>query len=169
MDGLPTEVLTSIASFLTVKDLGRLGQVNKRFRAVVEADLTWHGMAKEGVATNGRCTSFLETTGPYPIWSAKERVRVSHNWVTGHYSESHLAVQNIRYMPRISLQRSNLWVSWGKHIWQHPRRKDGTVGQTTNRVLKGHTDDVSKFVVKDGWIISGTGKLNSLWTAFRKN
>ena len=105
--------------------------------------------------TNGQSASFLEQTAPFPIWSSKDKVRVAHNWTSGHYKESHLAVQNIRYMPRVQLQRSTLWVSWGKHIWSHPRRKDGSVHNTTNKVLKGHTDDVSKFVVKDGCLISG--------------
>ena len=27
--------------------------------------------------------------------------------------------------------------------------------RTTTRVLKGHTDDVSRFVVKDGLLVSG--------------
>jgi len=156
LDGLPTEILTTIASFLTVRDLGKLAQVNKRFRDVANADLTWKGVARDCLVTNGRSASFLEHTAPCPIWSAKERARVGHNWTSkGAYTETHLAVQDIRYMPRIQLQRSTLWVSWGKCIWSHPRRKDGSVGQTTNKVFKGHTDDVSKFVVKDGCLISG--------------
>lgn len=121
--------------------------------------MTWSAAAKKCVVTNGQSAAFLEQTGPFPIWSSKDKVRVAHNWTTGHYKESHLAVQNIRYMPRVQLQRSTLWVSWGKHIWSHPRRKDGTVHNTTNKVLKGHTDDVSKFVVKDGCLISGTNLL----------
>jgi hypothetical protein len=30
----------------------------------------------------------------------------------------------------------------------HPRHGDGTISRTTNRVLKGHTDDVARFIVK---------------------
>ena len=58
-------------------------------------------------------------------------------------------------MPRIELEQNSLWVAWGNKIWSHPRHADGTVGRTTTRVLKGHTDDVSRFVVKDGYLISG--------------
>jgi len=156
LDQLPTEVLAIIISqFLTVKDVGRLSQVNKRFKEICDAEMTWSWMARECLVTNGRSPGFLDVTGPCPIWSSKERVRVSHNWVTNAYTETHLAVQSIRYMPRIQLQRSTLWVSWGKHIWSHPRRKDGSVHNTTNKVLKGHTDDVSKFVVREGCLISG--------------
>jgi hypothetical protein len=66
----------------------------------------------------------------------------------GNYHETTLLVQSIRYMPRLQLDRSALWVSWGNKIWSHPRYSDGTISRTTNRVLKGHTDDVARFVVK---------------------
>ncbi len=35
----------------------------------------------------------------------------------GNYHETTLLVQNIRYMPRLQLDRSALWVSWGNKIW----------------------------------------------------
>jgi hypothetical protein len=44
----------------------------------------------------------------------------------------------------------------------HPRHLDGTISRTTNRVLKGHTDDVARFVVKDGLVVSG-GRDQSLF------
>jgi len=58
-------------------------------------------------------------------------------------------------MPRLQLEGSALWVSWGNRIWSHPRNNDGTICRTTNRVLTGHTDDVARFVVKDGLVVSG--------------
>ena len=67
-------------------------------------------------------------------------------------------------MPRIELEQNSLWVSWGNKIWSHPRHADGTVGRTTTRVLKGHTDDVSRFVVKHGYLISGNlQRVNNQW------
>ena len=44
----------------------------------------------------------------------------------------------------------------------HPRNSDGTISRTTNRVLKGHTDDVARFVVKNGLVVSG-GRDQSLF------
>jgi F-box/WD-40 domain protein 4 len=58
-------------------------------------------------------------------------------------------------MPRIQLESDTLWVSWGAQVWAHPRRSDGTVCRTASKVLRGHSDDVSRFVVKDGLVVSG--------------
>ena len=56
----------------------------------------------------------------------------------------------------IILNNILFWVSWGNRIWSHPRAPSGGhVGRTTTRVLKGHTDDVSRFVVKEGLLVSG--------------
>ena len=87
--------------------------------------------------------------------SAKDRVRISQNWTRGHYNETQLLVQDIRYMPRLQLDSETIWVSWGSQVWAHPRRADGTVCRTASQVLRGHSDDVSRFVVKDGLIVSG--------------
>jgi len=81
---------------------------------------------------------------------------VNLNWTSAKYSETKLLVQNQRYMPRIQLESDLLWVSWGNRIWAHPRsRVDGIIARATTRTLKGHADDVSRFVVKDGLLVSG--------------
>ena len=71
--------------------------------------------------------------------------------------ESLIAVQNSKYMPRLQLDAKRLRVSWGSRIWCHPRLPQGGVAKTTSRVLGGHSDDVSKFVVCDGIVVSGGG------------
>ena len=60
-----------------------------------------------------------------------------------------------RYMPRLQLDSETIWVSWGSQVWAHPRRADGTVCRTASQVLRGHSDDVSRFVVKNGLVVSG--------------
>jgi hypothetical protein len=99
--------------------------------------------ASSSIVTNASDPSMSERT-KQPLASARDRVRVSANWQHGIYAESKLLVQNVRYMPRMQLEREVLWVSWGNRIWAHPRGKDGQVGRTTTRALKGHTDDVSR-------------------------
>ena len=156
LEELPTEIVVHVFSYVSRADLGRLAQTCKRFRDVAQTDALWAAEARECLVTNtAACPNMGLRTAPAPITSAKERVRIARNWTGGFYEETKLAVQNIRYMPRIELQQSSLWVSWGNKIWSHPRHADGTVGRTTTRVLKGHTDDVSRFVVKDGYLISG--------------
>ena len=60
-----------------------------------------------------------------------------------------------RYMPRIQLDSETIYLSWGSQIWAHPRRADGTVCRTASQVLRAHSDDVSRFVMKDGLLVSG--------------
>ena len=58
-------------------------------------------------------------------------------------------------MPRIQLDSETIYLSWGSQIWAHPRRADGTVCRTASQVLRAHSDDVSRFVTKDGLLVSG--------------
>jgi F-box/WD-40 domain protein 4 len=98
--------------------------------------------------------------------SAREKVRVGRVWSAGGAREGLVAVQSARYMPRLQLEAKRLWVSWGSKIWCHPRLPGGGVSKTTSRVLRGHSDDVSKFVVSEGMVVSG-GRDRSLcgWSA----
>ena len=156
LEELPTEILVHLFGYVSRKDLGRLAQTCRLFRDIAQTDSLWVKEAHDCLVTNtAACLNMGQRTAPAPITSAKERVRIARNWTRGLYEETKLTVQNIRYMPRIEIEQSSLWVSWGNKIWSHPRHADGTVGRTTTRVLKGHTDDVSRFVVKDGYLISG--------------
>lgn len=154
MDTLPSEVLLSVFRFLDLQSLGRVARVSRRFRDLVYADCLWMRPAADCIATNAADPAVVARS-KQPL-SARDKVRVSSNWRAGRYAESMLLVQNERYMPRLQLEREALWVSWGNRIWSHPRAPSGGhVGRTTTRVLKGHTDDVSRFVVKDGLLVSG--------------
>ena len=58
-------------------------------------------------------------------------------------------------MPRLQIDADTIWMSWGSQVWAHPRRADGTVCRTASQVLRGHSDDVSRFVLRDGLLVSG--------------
>jgi F-box/WD-40 domain protein 4 len=164
LDQLPSELLLTIFSYLSRQDLGRAALVCVRFRDLTHAECLWMAEAKKSLATNGLDPNMiLRNLNPL---TSRDRVRISKNWSEGNCHETTLLVQSIRYMPRLQLERSALWVGWGNKIWSHPRNEDGTISRTTNRVLKGHTDDVARFVVKDGLVVSG-GRDQSLfgWNA----
>ena len=151
LDELPSEILLMIFSFLDRPSLGKVAGVCHRFKDLAYADCLWMRQASGAIAASTAIAGkTLEPLG------ARDRVRVSENWRAGKYLESKLLVQNVRYMPRLQLEREVLWVSWGNKIWAHPRfGNDGHIGRTTTKVLKGHTDDVSRFVVRDGLLVSG--------------
>lgn len=153
VDCLPAEILIKIFSFLPRSDLAKAGRVCRRFRDIAYADALWTASARDSLVTNARDEAMKQRSAS--MLAAREQVRVSRNWVRGLYGESRLIIQNVRYMPRLQLEGQTLWVSWGNRIWSHPRYPNGSICRTTNRVLKGHTDDVSRFVVKDGLLVSG--------------
>lgn len=153
LDQMPSEIILTIFGYLGRRDLGKCAQVCKRFRDLAGAECLWLTEARNCLATNGTMTRSLVNMPT--TMSAQDRVRVSRNWVRGCYGETQLIVQDTRYMPRIQLDIDTLWVSWGSQVWAHPRRSDGTVCRTAHRVLRGHSDDVSRFVVKDGLVVSG--------------
>jgi len=153
LDCLPSDVLLTLFKFLDRPSLGSIAQVCSRFRDISYSDSLWIEASRKALASNqvdpGSLTRSQETL------QARDKVRLGLAWQQGHAMESLVAVQNSKYMPRIQLDAKRLWVSWGSRIWCHPRLPDGGIAKTTSRMLRGHSDDVSKFVVSDGMVVSG--------------
>ena len=151
---LPSEIILSVFSYLKKSDLARCARVCRRFRDLTQAECLWMPEAKTSLVTNNCHPEMVQRSVASWI-SAKDRVRISQNWIRANYNEAQLLVQDIKYMPRIQIDAETIWVSWGAQVWAHPRRADGTVCRTASQVLRGHSDDVSRFVVKNGLIVSG--------------
>jgi len=153
LDCLPSDVLLTLFKFLDRPSLGSIAQVCSRFRDISYSDSLWIEASRKALASNqvdpGSLTRSQETL------QARDKVRLGLAWQQGKAIESLVAVQNSKYMPRIQLDAKRLWVSWGSRIWCHPRLPDGGIAKTTSRMLRGHSDDVSKFVVSDGMVVSG--------------
>jgi F-box/WD-40 domain protein 4 len=153
LDCLPSDVLLTLFKFLDRPSLGSIAQVCTRFRDISYSDSLWIEASRKALASNqvdpGSLTRSQETL------QARDKVRLGLAWQKGKAIESLVAVQNSKYMPRIQLDAKRLWVSWGSRIWCHPRLPDGGIAKTTSRMLRGHSDDVSKFVVSDGMVVSG--------------
>ena len=138
---------------LLANEDGSIAQACSRFRDISYSDSLWIESSRKALAANqldsasmSRCQETL---------SARDKVKLGLAWQQGETVESLIAVQNSKYMPRIQLDGRRLWVSWGSRIWCHPRLPQGGVAKTTSRVLRGHSDDVSKFVVSEGMVVSG--------------
>ena len=153
LDQLPTDVLLTVFGFLGREELGCLAQVCSRFRNLAYSDCLWLREARQALGSNqadertrGRSQEQL---------GARDRVRIGKSWAEGDAREGLVAVQSAKYMPRLQLEAKRLWVSWGSKIWCHPRLPGGGISKTTSRVLRGHSDDVSKCVVEEGMVVSG--------------
>jgi len=153
LDTLPVDALLLIFRYLDVKTLGRVSQVCRRFRALAGSDCLWMRLARRALASNQLHVATKKKS--QVKYCAKERVKLGHRWQRGLHKELLVTVHNSKYMPRLQLQRDRLWVSWGKTIWCHPRVKDGAISSATTKMLRGHMDDVSKFVVSSGMVVSG--------------
>jgi len=164
LDLLPADVLLTLFKFLSRKELGCLAQVCSRFRSLCYSDCLWVDAGREALASNQRDPGSRARSQEQ--LSAREKVRLGKCWAEGQAKESLVALQSSKYMPRLQLESKRLWVSWGNKIWCHPRLPDGGIAKTTSRVLRGHSDDVSKFVVEQGMVVSG-GRDRSLcaWSA----
>eukprot|EP00088_Acartia_fossae_P038136 TRINITY_DN3943_c0_g1_i1.p1 TRINITY_DN3943_c0_g1~~TRINITY_DN3943_c0_g1_i1.p1 ORF type:complete len:481 (+),score=108.66 TRINITY_DN3943_c0_g1_i1:386-1828(+) len=148
LDCLPVDVLVYIFKFLDLKSLGRIAQVSRQFRTLAYTECLWIRTATRSLASNQLHPASLRKS--QAKMSARDRVRVGLAWSKGECAQNILTVHNIKYMPRLQLQRDKLWVSWGKTIWCHPRVKNGGIRSTTTKMLRGPKDDVSSFVVNEG-------------------
>ncbi|XP_023322974.1 F-box/WD repeat-containing protein 4-like isoform X2 [Eurytemora carolleeae] len=153
LENLPADVLLVIFKYLDISTLGRVAQVCKLFRSLSYSDFLWMRAGASSLGSNQLDT--LTTSKSQAKLGAREKVRIGENWKNGKCKENILAVQNNKYMPRLQLEKDVLWVSWGKTIWCHPRGKDGAINPKTKQMFRGHTDDVSRFVVGQGMLVSG--------------
>eukprot|EP00092_Neocalanus_flemingeri_P040849 GFUD01044469.1.p1 GENE.GFUD01044469.1~~GFUD01044469.1.p1 ORF type:complete len:420 (+),score=88.33 GFUD01044469.1:102-1361(+) len=164
LDSLPTDVLLTLFKYLDRPSLGSVAQVCSRFRDISYSDCLWIEASRKALASNQLDPASLSRS--QKIFSARDKVRLGKAWIQGHTFESLVVVQNTKFMPRLQLEAKRLWVAWGNRIWCHPRLPDGGIAKTTSRLLRGHADDSSKFVVSDGMVVSG-GQDRSLcaWNA----
>jgi len=153
LSGLPADVLLGVFRFLDRTSLARTARTCSRFRDLAYSDCLWLAAGRAALAANQ--TDAAVRARSQETLSARDRVRVGTAWSCGAVVPSLLAVQNTRFMPRLQLEAKRLWVSWGRVIWCHPRLPGGGVATTTSRVLRAHTDDVSRFVVEGGMVVSG--------------
>ncbi len=105
LSNMPSELILGIFSFLNPSDLANCAKVCKRFRDLTTADCLWMNRAKAALATNVEHPDMKSRSINLWSLSVQDRVRISQNWVRGSYSESQLIVQDIRYMPRVQLDR----------------------------------------------------------------
>jgi len=148
LDCLPIDVLLYIFKFLDIKSLGRVAQVSRLFRNLAYSECLWIPWANTMLASNQLHSASRNIS--QKKYFARERVKIGKAWAKGDSEENVLTSHNIKYMPRLQLQRDKLWVSWGRTIWCHPRVKNGGIRSTTTKMLRGPKDDVSSFVVNEG-------------------
>lgn len=150
---LPPDVLYDILSYCDVRSLGRLSRTCHKLNDIINEEYLWIPRCKHVVACNQRSSSFLNRS--CVNLTAKEKCRISTNWYRGRCKERALLTHRTSYMPWLQLEHDSLWYSKGNVILCYSRFTDGTISKVPKHVLRGHVEDVCKFVSKDGLVVSG--------------
>nr|XP_028586334.1 F-box/WD repeat-containing protein 4 isoform X2 [Podarcis muralis] len=154
---LPEELLLLICSYLDARALGRLGQTCRRLCRFTCRDALWRRLARSclnaGFSAHG-----ADLVAGVPV---KERVKVSQNWRRGRCRKIPLLRWKRNLMPWMQLDDDYLYLSQAEDIqvyWLHP---NGTSLQHCSQaVFSGHQEDVCRFVLANGHIVSGGGDGN---------
>uniref|UniRef100_A0A8D0E9P8 F-box and WD repeat domain containing 4 n=1 Tax=Salvator merianae TaxID=96440 RepID=A0A8D0E9P8_SALMN len=154
---LPEELLLLICSYLDARALGRLGQTCRRLYRFTSRDVLWRRLARSCLNA-GFSALGADLVAGVPV---KERVKVSQNWRKGRCRRILLLRWKCNLMPWIQLDDDYLYLSQAEDIqvyWLHP---NGTsVQRCPQAVFSGHQEDVCRFVLANGHIVSGGGDGN---------
>lgn len=151
LDDLPTEVLLVIFKYCRMRDLGNLCKTCKRLNIVV-SDFIWYGKSRKALVTNQIGTDIQNRS--LHLLSATSKCRIACNWIRGQYIEKIYYPFKTKYLPWLVLEKDRLWVSKGNCIQAFWRKPSGLV-QAPYISLRGHDDDVCRFVSAGGLIVSG--------------
>ncbi|XP_034233847.1 F-box/WD repeat-containing protein 4-like isoform X1 [Thrips palmi] len=158
---LPTDVLLSIFRYCNIHSLLRLSQTCKRINNIISEDFVWLERSKRVNVSNQVSTQVKNRS--FSILHCKDRCRVSQNWNLGRYEETIFLHNKTKYMPWLQLEKDIVWFSRGRQILALKRRAN-SIATVPALSFKPHKEDVSRFVVKNGKVVSGgrDGSL-SLW------
>ncbi|XP_070608980.1 F-box/WD repeat-containing protein 4 isoform X2 [Erythrolamprus reginae] len=154
---LPEELLLLICSYLDARALGRLGQTCRRLFRFTCRDVLWRRLARFCLNAGFNALGADLAVG-VPV---KERVKVSQNWRLGRCRKIPLLRWKRNLMPWMQLDGDCLYLSQAEDIhlyWLHP--KDTNLVWYPQTVFSGHREDVCRFVIANGHIISGGGDGN---------
>lgn len=93
----------------------------------------------------------------YRKLSQLEKLRISHNWRIGRYTEQALLFSQQKFLPCLHMNDENIWFSRGRSIYCYKRNETGIDDRNICYVLHGSsTADVRKFQIKNNWLICGS-------------
>ncbi|XP_049960936.1 F-box/WD repeat-containing protein 4-like [Schistocerca serialis cubense] len=152
LDNLPSDVLYILFQYCDRATLGRLSQCCKQFNDIVTG--IWETLSRKLIATNQLNDEICKRS--FRTLREWEKCQISKNWTNGRFREVCYFASTTRYMPWLSLSDKVLWLSRGNVIEGYKRTKKGLNVSRALFSLKGHTDDICRFVIHDEIIISGS-------------
>uniref|UniRef100_A0A8D0H7B8 F-box and WD repeat domain containing 4 n=1 Tax=Sphenodon punctatus TaxID=8508 RepID=A0A8D0H7B8_SPHPU len=154
---LPEELLLLLCSYLDARALGRLGQTCRRLRLFAARDTLWRRPAQACLHA-GYSAAGADLAPGIPV---KERVKVSWNWRHGRCQRATLLKWKRNLMPWMQLDGNCLYLSQAEDIWAYRLRPDGAgLQRRPQAIFSGHQEDVCRFVLANGHVVSGGGDGN---------
>ncbi|KAJ9578273.1 hypothetical protein L9F63_005494, partial [Diploptera punctata] len=151
LEELPTEVLLTIFKYCNLNSLGNLCQTCKRLNFII-ADFIWYSRGQKSIATNQISQEIRRRSTC--ILSPNNKCRIGKNWVEGRYVERIYYPFKSRRMPWLILEHDKLWLSRDQQIRAF-RRKPHSLESSSFITLKGHSEDICRFVETGELIVSG--------------
>lgn len=152
LEDLPVDILLYVLRFCDLPTLGRLCRVSRRFHYLLQQECVWVGM-KRSFAVVG---SYRYRERQSQLVPAKEQCRVAVNWKRGICRDSRLVHHREKQLPWMQLDGDHLWISYTNSIGCYQVKNNGRLKKLLSKTLKGHQDDVCRFMLRDGHLVSGT-------------
>lgn len=163
IEDLSTEILISIFSFLSLKDISRLRCTCRRLRDVINC---WdHVFFKTTtIVSNQNSGVFIRRC--YSIVPSKiEKLRLQHNWKHGIYNERSVCTFKRKYRPWLEIDKENVWLSKGSHLFNYKRSSKSIMKVAPNLVIntkcyyepsrQKHYIDITRFTINKNLIVGG--------------
>lgn len=154
---LPEDVLYLLFRYLDLTSLGRLCQVCRKLRRLIQTDSVWLPFSRHQLVIRepqqGNLTK-CRTCLP----SLKEQCRMARNWTKGINREITIVRHHSRQLPWMQYDQihpKTMWVSTGEYINCYKVLANGLFQEDKRRKLGPLHRDVTRFVVKDSLVVSG--------------
>lgn len=148
---LPDELLVFLMEYCDLQSLGRLCRVSKRLQSVLRSECVWIAV-KRRLTVVGRYSNRLTIALMLP---AKEQVRIALNWRQGICRDSRLVHHRERQLPWMQLEGDLLYISYTNTISCYHPKSNGHLRKILAKTLVAHQDDVCRFTLRDGILVSG--------------
>jgi len=149
---LPEDVVYVLLSYCDLRSLGRLAQVCRVFHFLVKQDLVWVRLRRRLTCVKDYTKS---SRHPDDI-SVAEQCRIAINWAQGKCRDKRLIHHRVKQLPWLQLTDQNLWISYSNIVKCYTKKRDGRLQEHSHKTIRGQSGDVTKFVVRDGVLVSGS-------------
>lgn len=155
----PAELIIAVLDYLPIRDLNQMCETCRRLREVCSQLVIWKKLGKKYIHFDN--SSGRELTTNVKSLSSREQCRIAHNWSTGYHTEHLYTRFKTGLLPWLQLTNDHLYISVMNKICRYKLKPGGRLHplQHSKKEVKytGHSQDITKFVVKENNVVSSGG------------